>query len=210
MSLSFYKHSEDGFTLVELMVSISIMITISALVLLNQTKYTEGIALNQVADEIGLNLRQAQIYGVAVKEFSAGSNNFSASYGIEFDITSRGSKAEYVSFGDRDPKNGIYDGAWSCPTGGTSECISKTNIRVGNEIEALCQILINGTEDCTVTRVAVTFVRPETSAGMKFYNTGGFNVTDVNYKGVHVKLKSLTGPERRSIKVYTTGQISVQ
>ncbi len=181
MSLSFYKHSEDGFTLVELMVSISIMMIISALVLLNQTKYTEGIALSQVADEIGLNLRQAQIYGVAVKEFRADSN-FLASYGIEFDISSRGSKTEYVSFGDRDPKNGIYDGAWSCPTGANLECISKTNIRVGNEIEALCQIFINAPEDCTVTRADITFVRPETSAGMKFYNNAGFNVTVANYK----------------------------
>ena len=116
-----------GFTLIELLVSISIVFVIIAMIVFGQSTYTDNVALTNLADEISLAIDQAQAYGIGVKEFSPGSNNFDISYGLTFNITDNGSNTDYLSFADRN-SNEIYDEDWSCPIGGASECLEKINI----------------------------------------------------------------------------------
>ena len=210
-SISFNKnHFYRGFTLVELLVSISIMLVITSVVLFNQGSYTSAISLTNLANDISLTIRQAQIYGVSVAELQTGSNDFSSAYGVDFNISNTGSNNAYIFFADRGAvKDGYYDGPWSCPVGGSSECLQKSNTTTGNTISKLCLLYTNSPKDCTLSRVDITFLRPNTDANMVFFNSGGGIMSPVNVLGAEVDIVSTSGGAH-SIVVYTTGQISVK
>ena len=122
-----------GFTLTEFLISIALASLILTVVVSSQSTYTDGVALTNLADEISSVVFQAQAYSTGVKEFSPASSEFSASYGLTFSLLGSGSNKAYLSFGDRNG-NKIYDGDWSCPTGGASECLGKVDIPPRNYI----------------------------------------------------------------------------
>jgi type II secretory pathway pseudopilin PulG len=212
-------HSLDkkrGFTLTEMIVSIGIMFVITGMVLIGQNKYTSNISLYNLANDISLYIRQAQIYGVSVKELSTGTGDFTSAYGVEFNLTASGSNNAYVFFADRGAtKNGYYDDAWSCPVGGTSECLQKVNLTSGNTISRLCILRKNDNGVCAgnpsvlVDRVDVTFLRPSNMANILYFNNGGQVPGNSNYNGLEITVASSAGGTH-SVVVYTTGQISVR
>ena len=199
-----------GFSLVKLLVSIGILTVILTVVVSNQSKYTEAAALTNLADDIASRISQAQAYGIGVREFSPGTYNFTASYGLTFSLLGSGSNIAYLYFADRN-SNDIYDGDWSCPTGGSSECIEKVNISHGNYIDSMCVIRTDG-QPCApgnAARVDIHFVRPNTEANIVFFDTSGNIINPVGIAGARVMLKS-PGGLTRIVVVYETGQISVQ
>lgn len=203
-------HSKDnlGFTLVELLVSIAIVSVILGIVISNQSTYTDGIALTNLADEIGLRMAQAQAYGVAVKEFSPGSSEFSASYGLTFSLLDSGSDKAYLSFADRNG-NQIYDGDWLCPIGGASECLGRTNITRGNQIDSLCVVTTFGADLCNVGgRIDVSFTRPSTATRLLFFDPQGQQYSPTDVAGAKIVLRSPKGTTR-AVAIYNTGQVSI-
>lgn len=192
------------------MVSISIGVLILTTVLMGQSTYNDGAALKALVNDASLTLRQSQVYGISVKEFTTGSENFGVAYGLEFNTTSTGSNNAYIYFGDKgSPKNGIYDSGWLCPTGGTSECIEKVILSRGNTISQMCRVYLNNTSTCDVARADITFLRPATEAKVQLYNSSGSALTSPTIKGVKIVFSSPKGA-LRNMTVYTTGQISVQ
>lgn len=202
MSLfSKHKNTSRGFTLVELLMTISIMLIILGALVFNQSHYSDGAALKNLGDTIGLTLRQAQIYGVSVKEFNTGSNNFTAAYGVDFNMTT---PTAYISFADipvESTYNGIYDGG--------PELITTNPITQGNTINGLCEIPLSGQPNCSIGHVDITFLRPEITAQMVFFDTSGNKLSLSGVEGTQIKLLSPAG-NTRSVTIYTTGQISVK
>ena len=206
--MSHYFKKNHGFTIIELLISITIVTVILTVVVFNQSIYTETAALTNLADEIGLTISQAQIYGVGVKELALGSSDFSASYGLTFSLLDSGSNSAYIYFADRNGNN-YYDGDWSCPVGGVSECISKVNITRGNYIDALCWVKISGPDQCNnPKRIDISFTRPSIEAQFVLFNSAGQVFVPDDMKGVRIILKSPEGASR-SIVVYKTGQVSI-
>lgn len=204
----------QGFTLAELVVSIAIMLGIIAMVLSNQNTYTEGASLKNLANNIGLSLRQAQIYGISVKALP-NTEDFTSAFGIDFNLTGgEGNNGLYLFFADRGSvKDGYYNytGNWAdCPTGGTSECLQKMTTSTGNIISSLCPIDSSDASVCSagVTRADITFLRPETSANIVLFGASGSQISFSGYRGVVINLDSVSGG-KRSVRVYNTGQISV-
>lgn len=207
--MSLISKQSRGFTLVEMLVTLSIVTIIMTVIITSQSKYVDGAALRNLADELGLTISQAQAYGIAVREFTPGSAEFSYSYGITASLLASGSSQAYLFFADRNA-NGVYDGTWACLTGGTSECREKKDFTRGNYIFEICALRTAGTDQCSnIGRVDITFLRPETAARLTFYNTGGNLYVPPNLKGARITLKSLGGGTR-SVIVYQSGQISVQ
>ncbi|MEX2013984.1 MAG: prepilin-type N-terminal cleavage/methylation domain-containing protein [Parcubacteria group bacterium] len=197
-----------GFTLIELLVSIAILTVILTVVVTSQSTYTEGAALSNLADEIASTMSQAQAYGIGVREFSPGSNEFSAAYGLAFSLLNSGSNSAYIYFADRNG-NKRYNNNWSCPTGAASECLGKVNITRGNFIESLCVVRTADSDLCDVGRVDISFARPNTEAQIIFFDNGGVRFTPENMKGARIILES-SGGLVRSVVVFATGQVSVQ
>ncbi|MBX4181430.1 prepilin-type N-terminal cleavage/methylation domain-containing protein [Candidatus Parcubacteria bacterium] len=198
---------KKGFTLIEMLVTLGIMVMMLSVVILGQRNYTEVAALTNLADEIGLNLSQAQAYGIAVKERTTGSNDFSSGYGLDFTLTE--SNKIYVSFIDRNASR-YYDGDQSCPTGASSECLEKISILRGNYIDSFCIIKNVGADECgTVGKAEITFARPDPTARFYFFNTSAVPYNPAGTKGLKINLKSPSGLTK-SVTVYSTGQISIQ
>ena len=203
------RYKKEGFTLVELLVSLGIMVTILTLVLSNQSKYTEGAALTGLADDISLDLLQAQTYGVSVREFAPGTEEFDAAYGVSLNLIPQGGNSTYIYFADRGVKNQIYDSGLTCPIDASSECIKKNIISRGNTISGLCYILKNGQEQCNLGRIDITYLRPDTKANIIFFAQNGSVLNTPNAVAARINVSSPSGATR-SIYVYKSGQISVQ
>src|SRR3989338_6906440 len=67
-----------GFTLVELLVTLSLFVVLTTIVLFSQQKFNGSILLTNLAYDVALTIRQAQTFGVNVRE------NVNASSGEEF------------------------------------------------------------------------------------------------------------------------------
>ena len=199
-----------GFTLIELLISIGIATLIFGVIVSNQATYSDGVGVSNLADEISLALFQAQAYGIGVKELTPGSSDFSASYGLTFNIHTSGSNKDYLSFADRND-NQIYDGNWTCPIGGTSECLGKINISRGNYISELCRVRNNPNNpyQCSLGRIDISFVRPNTEARLRYFNqSGNLMDEDPEFIGGRISVRS-PGGATRYITIYNIGQISV-
>ena len=197
-----------GFTIIEFIISISIVIVMLVIVTSNQSTYTDGISLSNLADEISVTISQAQAYGVGVRELTPGSSDFSIAYGLTFSLLSSGSPSAYIYFVDRNG-NKIYDGDWSCQIGGASECLNKTSISRGNYIEDICVVRSSGGDQCSVGRIDISFVRPTPDPRLLFFNQSGNQLDLPNTIGAKLILKS-PGGASKSVMVYHTGQITVQ
>lgn len=200
-----------GFTLIELMISVAIIGIITAVVIFNQSDMSDRISLNNVANNMVLQARQAQVYGISVKGIS---NVFTNAYGVHFNINvgSGGSNAIYYTFVDGlspGTANGYMD-TTTCTVGST-ECVARNYITRGNKISRICAINSSGVCNYgTIGRADITFLRPDPSALVKVFDTSGFNVT-ASYPGLLGVQIELTSPRGsiRTIYIYTSGQISI-
>jgi len=201
-----------GFTLIELLVSLGIITIITSVVVFNQNAFTDQVALSNTGSEISLQIREAQTYGVSVREFAPGTSEFNVAYGVSFNLISLsgGSNNSYVYFADRGASaNGIYDTPTVCQPGITSECLSRLYVSRGNTITNLCALLSNGTTCTNAGRVDITFLRPYPNARLIFFNISGTQVPFPTAQAAKIELSSPSG-KKAYIVIYTTGQVSIQ
>lgn len=135
-----------GFTLPELIVSCGIIALIAVVVVFNHQKFNSNLELTNVAYRVALAIRQAQVYGVSVREFDGGSGGrFDVPYGISFYNTGGGdSQKSFVFFADSNPSLGnypnLYDGppTTGCNGGSSDECIQRITLGRDNIIKKVC------------------------------------------------------------------------
>jgi len=202
----------SGFTLVELLVSVSIIGIITSVVVFNQQDFTDQVSLTNTTSEISLQVREAQTYGVSVREFNTGTAEFNLGYGVSFNLNNSpgSSNSSYIYFADRPgtDNNGIFDTPGFCFPGSGSECLNRLFLSRGNTITALCAYLSDNT--CrTVARMDITFFRPYPNARVIFFNNGGFIVPFPTAKGGKIEVTTPTG-KVQNVVVYTTGQIAIE
>ncbi len=186
------KNNNAGFTLVELIVVVAIMVTISSVVLVNYSKFGGTILLRNLVYDVALTIREAQLYGISGR--SALGAPSSSGHGIYFD-TGAGDNFFYL-FIDADG-NGVYNSA-------VTEWIETYTIEKNYSIEALCVQSAPAAEDCTMSRLSILFRRPEPDAIIYASNGGAFNT----YSSARIVLRSPRG-YTMSAAVEATGQISV-
>lgn len=201
--------SNRGFTLIELLVSIAIIGIITGLVVFNHNDLTDEISVSNVANDISLQVRTAQVYGISVRELKPSSNQFFIAYGEDFNIANTGFFYAFADGGTGGTQNGYYDTPASCVLG-SSECLSQNYLTRGNTLFALCEIPATGSEVCspTVSRIDVSFLRPDPSALFTFFNAGGSIVSYPSAIGADIQVKSPKGLIKH-VYIYKTGQISV-
>lgn len=188
--------AQKGFTLVELLVSLGIFTVITTIAVVNNSQFNSSILLTNLAYEVGLSVRQAQFYGIAVKRDST--SGFDAGYGIHFDLTDPRS---YYLFEDRGTKDHICD-VTECAA---SNLVEGFKLVKGNYISKIC---VDGSLGLACTsaggfqKVDISFVRPNPDAYITKDSLSG------NYAKAEICIASPAGTKRRVI-VESTGQISV-
>jgi prepilin-type N-terminal cleavage/methylation domain-containing protein len=184
-------HVKRGFSLIELLVALSIFVTISAVVLANHTQFNSSVLLHALAYDIALSIREAQVFGLSVRQFNT---DFNIGYGVHFS----GSES-YIFFADQD-KNGGYND--------NQERIQNYILRQGHMIFQFCGVTAQNVRHCSrdtqnpLTHLDIVFIRPEPDAIIS-------SNRDTGYSFGIIEITS-PGGEMRTVEVASTGQISVK
>ena len=158
--------TNKGFSLIELIAVVTITTIITGIALINHSVFSGGVALENLAYEIALTVRQAQFFGMNVKGFGTGESVvFESAYGVYFTTSN---PTSFILFADID-EDREYDGV--------SELVEQYNIIRGNRIKYLC-VDTGGLDYCDspsespVTDLSIFFLRPDPDAIIKTDNTG--------------------------------------
>lgn len=188
---------KKAFTLAELLVSMTIITVILSVVLFNYGGFNDNLAISGAVQEMAVTMRQAQTYGISVKEAGSGTSQFNYAYGIYFSSVS-GSNDRYIIFVDSN-NNNKYDA-------GADVTVETVNLRNGVIISSICDAT---TCPATGTSILnVTFLRPNPDARIYFANSSNAIVSGPNTTG-RVRLSSPKGKISYVI-IENTGQIAVQ
>ena len=177
----------QGFTLVELIVSIYIFAMMTALVVAKYGTFNQSVLLTNLAYDMALTIRTAQTYGVSVRQQTG---NFQSPYGVNFVAGG----TQFVFFVDAD-LSGVY-GAGDVP-------LNTYTLKRGAIIEEVC----TGTsaDSCTAeATIAITYTRPDPDARICHVSC---ETTLPQYARITIKG---TDGSTRAVVVRKNGQISVE
>jgi hypothetical protein len=182
------------------MVVTGIFMILSGVVLTTNARFGSLIVLQNLAHDMALSVRQAQVYGIAVRRYEAA--NFDVSYGIHFSTPGEEAPMIYELFADVN-RNGAYD------TG--DAIVNSTTVNSAYRLADLCVRSNTGLEDCSISTADVVFRRPEPDACI---GSGGAITFNQQFECVsqmdraRVVLESRSG-EQSEVLVEASGQISV-
>jgi len=198
------KKINRGFTLVELLVTITIFVVLTGVVLFNQAKFNSSILLTNLAYDTALTVRQAQTYGINIKEF-AGMAEF-VPYGVHFE---RNNPTSFILFADLEYDKSTdelakivhsYEGE-TASCNNDDGCVNRYNIKRGNFISDICVV---ETVDCEgVDKLDIIFKRPNPDA---YIFIDGVNTK--KYKKATITLSGADG-SKRVVNVQSNGLISI-
>lgn len=208
-----------GFTLIEMLVVLAIIIIVTAIALAGQSGFNRTEALNNMAYDIGLSMRQAASYGISNAINSAGVGQGSnIPYGVSFDV---GSPNSFALFADTYPS-----ATGSCVTSPKPDCqsgnreydsdpgqdltVQTFTLNNGFTISAFCAKNGSNKTSCTndkntpLKKLSVTFARP--NADTTIAGKDAQNSWRTDYLFACIQLSSGSG-EVRYVSVSATGQV---
>ncbi len=169
---------------------------LSTIVLSTNARFGSVIVLKNLAHDMALTIRQAQVYGIAVRRYEGA--NFDVGYGMHFTLPAEGNLSTYELFADA-IENGVYD---------PGETIQLTTIAGGYRIVDICaREAATGIPICGVQEINMVFRRPEPDACINgSINANGTCVSSDDQ--VTIIIESNRG-DRAEVVVEASGQISV-
>ncbi len=194
------RNNDEGFTLFELLVTMSVFLLLSTVVVANFRSVDNTLVLRNVANQAAVVIRKAQIQGISVKGFVTGTGEVFPSYGVNFAMSDN---TTFALFADIPPLlgNGIFDG--TCPS--SAECVQRYTLARGYTIKQLCGNQKTGgpLATCALAFLDVTFTRPDPEA-LLLGNPG-----DIVFSDAEIVLQSRNGTTK-TIVIWETGQITVE
>ncbi len=121
------KERKRGFSTIELVVTIGILIVITTLIFASFPKFRQTVSLKRTAQEVALAIRQAQAYGLSTRGFQSATEEKFPAYGVYFN---KNFPDSFILFADVAPQNNRYDGSF--------EDVQIFKIQTGDKITGLC------------------------------------------------------------------------
>lgn len=207
-----------GFTLVEMMVVLAIIVIVTVIALLGQSSFNRSLVLTETAYTIAFSIRQAQFLGISGRTTAGVSD---AGYGVYFENNQTGS---YRLFADTSPgrTNNLQDGSvcpgrsvatgqeakpGDCIRNGSSEDVTTYTLNNGFRIARFCGIAASGAETCSgdLTSLNISYLRPNTQS-IIVGTRGGLRYS---YTGARINVTSPDGAAERCVVVSKAGHVSV-
>jgi prepilin-type N-terminal cleavage/methylation domain-containing protein len=182
-----------GFTLIELLVVVGIMVIITSVILVRYSAYNSSTLLTNLAYEIAITIREAQVQGISV---GGAGGTFLPGYGAYF---ADNQPTAYFLFRDLDNNNRMTDSnSDGIMSSADAEFVKEYRLR-GHRITDVC-ITVGSTPDCSITNLSVLFKRPNPDAIVNGNASAAASV---------VVQADNNSTSQRTIHVFTTGQISI-
>ncbi|MBU0722957.1 prepilin-type N-terminal cleavage/methylation domain-containing protein [Patescibacteria group bacterium] len=182
-----------GFTLVEILIVIAIMVVFTSVVVFRHRDFSNSIELKNTAYDIALALRETQVFGISSRGTDT-VESFFYGYGVNFSTATPDS---YISFVDSAGDNNLW-------FDDVTEELKKIDFPNGYKINELCFTpASSGIEDCAPPTLNVLFRRPEVDAIIKTTETGD------SATSARIEIISPSG-KVANVRVYESGQISVE
>lgn len=193
-----------GFSLPELIIVIAIFVLISSVALFNQNKLSSNVLLTNMAYEVGLAIREAQVYGIGVRG-DDGQTTFSGMHGAHFSVENDTMARQVTVYSDKND-DAVFE------SGEEKSLYTFDNGR-GNHIVALCAGDLPAGTPCvaggtnSVSQLDVVFERPNPAAILYAADSGG--VMTPRTGRAYIVLNSVSNDDCRAVVVESTGQIRV-
>lgn len=195
------KNYNKGFSLPELIIVIAIFTVISSIAMFNQGKLSSNVLLTNMAYEVGLAVREAQVYGIGVRSEDPSGTSFNGQFGAHFNMAN---DKQIIVFADLN-NDGLYDS-------GEERYVYEFENRRGNRISALCVGDLSGSPCTSATgqnQMNILFRRPNPSNLVSCSNTA-VCPTDLQSNRAYVVLTDTYGDSCRVVVTEPTGQIRVE
>lgn len=160
------KILQKGFTILEMLAVLAIFGVMTAIVVFNYGKFSSDTILTNMGYEIALSIREAQIYGVSVRNPDGVlvGNQFSVAYGVY----AQSGANTYFLFADEN-KNGQFD-VVSCET--SLECVTPYTLQRGVIINNVRKSCVDDTDGLNIS-----FKRPNPEA--RFDDSDTLEMADI-------------------------------
>lgn len=202
------RNTRGGFTLIELVVTISIFVLLSTVALVNFRQVDNSLVLQNVAHQVALVVRKAQISGISVQGINSGGSTIFPSYGVNFDKSSSGSPPKntgFILFADLPTGfgNGVFNGV-VCPGAIVlgDECVQRYTLAQDYTIKELRGDKKTTPPGTSLTRLDISFTRPNPDALIIGNST-------TQYSDGEIVIQSRLG-KTKTIVIWKTGQISIE
>jgi type II secretory pathway pseudopilin PulG len=184
------SHQSLGFTVIELMVTITIVVLVTGIVLVQYSSFNSSVLLTSQAYLTAFDLRETQSLAVSVR---GQGQSFREEYGLYFNL---GQNNQYILFQDNGTtKPAVYD---------PGEEIAAPNIVDPRFIIADICVTAGGAQTCGIQDLSITFKRPDFDAVFG-RSTGVTNITQAE-----ILFTPQNGSGSRTVLITQAGQISVQ
>jgi prepilin-type N-terminal cleavage/methylation domain-containing protein len=193
-----------GFTLVELLVTMTILMVITAIAVTGQSTFNQSQLLTDTSYTVALSAREAQTLGLSSRKFAGVQNG---GYGLHF---TNGTPTKYIVFADI--SSVAATPAW-CPVGATHPEEQKA----GN-----CLFDSSGGETFQTYDLTRGFTisdfcgRPIGGGALQCSSTNALLALDVTYLGTPVQfscaqvyIQSPTGGVTQTVRMSSLGEVSV-
>lgn len=189
-------------------VVIAIISIMTATIVGNQGSFRSATVATNMAYEVAATIRQAQLFGIGVRQAASGDDDLTDTYGVEFTAGS----PTYSLFRERGTPDGECDGG-GCNCGDPSgECVEQVRMLQQVQVEAICATanaslssadLLASASACAQETLSATFTRPNPEATIRSLtpNAHSWNLVGILVRG---------GSHCRLVRLYENGQVSVE
>ena len=186
------KKAQTGFTIIEMLVAISIMAAITTTLFVAYPKFGRRLAIEREAQFVALSLRDAEERAIRTQRAGGA---FTAPFGVHFDLNARRS---YILFADIN-SNGYFDA-------GVDLAVETFSIGNSVRLDKLCAGEKNASGDCTFSSLSITFKRPAPLIEVKG-NGGGGVLPNTDFE---IYVKTDDGVYAQLVVIWTTGAVSIE
>ncbi|HBB56452.1 TPA: hypothetical protein DEW47_01970 [Patescibacteria group bacterium] len=181
-----FSRKANGFSLIELMVSVSILTVINMMVFASYPEFNQRMAIRRTSNDIALAVREAQVNALSIKELDG---KFPA-YGINFKTGN--TFTLFADKGEEGVRNNLYD---------EGEEINTFMITTGDTISRL-QLCSSGCNDTG----EINIVYPRSNPMASITDSSGSGSNDYAI----VTIAAPNDKISKDIKIYLNGQISIE
>ena len=216
--------TQNGFTLIELIVSVSIFVFMTAFLVAKYGTFNQSVLVTNAAYDVALTIRSAQSYGLNVQEVENSAfvcpaingnpaytpSSFDQSYGAFFD-TDENKNTTFTLFSIPLcllPLNQVPNVDPSTPGDENVTILSRTTLKKGIKIEKICTTDGGASAPDCVGSGYILFKRPNPGAIIKTFSSAGVLTTTSSHDYISITIVSPDGTSK-DISVRSTGQISI-